>query len=70
MKKTRYSEEQIVNILKEGEAGISVSELCRKYGMRGGPRNSDSYIRCKIAGLKEGGSQYEQDEKAEVFPGA
>jgi len=33
MKKTRYSEEQIVNILKEGEAGISVSELCRKYGM-------------------------------------
>jgi len=33
MKKTRYSEEQIVNILKEGEAGISVAELCRKYGM-------------------------------------
>ncbi len=33
MKKTRYSEEQIVNILKEGEAGISVADLCRKYGM-------------------------------------
>ena len=33
MKKTRYSEEQIVNILKEGEAGISVTDLCRKYGM-------------------------------------
>ena len=33
MKKTRYSGEQIVNILKEGEAGISVAELCRKYGM-------------------------------------
>ena len=33
MKKTKYSEEQIVNILKEGEAGISVTELCRKYGM-------------------------------------
>lgn len=27
MKKTRYSEEQIVNILKEGEAEISVAEL-------------------------------------------
>jgi len=33
LKKTKYSEEQIVNILKEGEAGISVSDLCRKYGM-------------------------------------
>jgi len=33
VKKSRYSEEQIVNILKEGEAGISVADLCRKYGM-------------------------------------
>ncbi len=33
MKKTRYSEEQIVSILKEGEAGMPVTDLCRKYGM-------------------------------------
>lgn len=33
MKGSRYSEEQIIGILKEGEAGIGVQELCRKYGM-------------------------------------
>ncbi len=31
--KKRYSEEQIVAILKEGQTGIKVSELCRKYGV-------------------------------------
>jgi len=33
MKKVRYSEEQIIGMLKEAEAGIAVSELCRKYGV-------------------------------------
>jgi putative transposase len=33
MKKTRYSEEQIIGILKEAEAGILTTELCRKYGI-------------------------------------
>jgi len=32
MKKTKYTEEQIIGILKEGDAGIPVMELCRKYG--------------------------------------
>jgi putative transposase len=32
MKQSRFSETQIVNILKEAEAGISVEELSRKNG--------------------------------------
>ncbi|MFH1998042.1 MAG: IS3 family transposase, partial [Planctomycetota bacterium] len=31
--KRRYNEEQIIRILKEGEAGAKVADLCRKYGM-------------------------------------
>jgi len=33
MKKTRYSEEQIIGVLKEAEAGVPTTELCRKYGI-------------------------------------
>ena len=33
MKRKRYSEEQIIGILKEAEAGVPVAELCRKHGM-------------------------------------
>ena len=33
MKHKRYTEEQIIAILNEAEAGVPVSELCRKHGM-------------------------------------
>lgn len=33
MKARQYTEEQIISVLKEGEAGAKVSDLCRKYGM-------------------------------------
>ena len=32
MKKSKFSEHQIVKILKEAEAGVPVEELCRQYG--------------------------------------
>jgi len=31
--KKRYTEEQIVNILKEGLAGMKTEDLCRKYNV-------------------------------------
>ena len=33
MKRKRFSEEQIIGILKEHEAGIPVSDLCSKHGV-------------------------------------
>jgi len=33
MKKSRYTDTQIIAILKQNEAGISVSDLCREHGM-------------------------------------
>ena len=33
MRRSRFSEEQIIGILKEHSAGISAAELCRKHGI-------------------------------------
>ncbi len=33
MKRSRFSEEQIIGILKEHQAGLTASELCRKHGI-------------------------------------
>jgi putative transposase len=33
MKRSRFSEEQIIGILKEHQAGLSAAEICRKYGV-------------------------------------
>jgi len=49
MRGKRFKEEQIIGILKEAEAGLSVAELSRKYGI------SDNTIytwKAKFGGLK------------------
>jgi putative transposase len=33
MVRKKYTEEQIIAVLREGEAGAKVADLCRKYGM-------------------------------------
>ena len=33
MKRSRFSETQIVGILKEADSGVTVQELCRKHGI-------------------------------------
>ncbi len=36
MKRKRFSEEQIIGVLKEAEAGLPLSELARKHGIAEG----------------------------------
>jgi putative transposase len=42
MKGKRYNEEQIIRVLKEGENGTSVAEICRQYGI-----SENTYFRWK-----------------------
>lgn len=48
MPKRKYTEEQIINILREANAGARVQELCRRYGV-----SDATYYRwkAKYAGL-------------------
>jgi putative transposase len=49
MTRKRYTEEQIIAVLKDAQAGVSVQDLCRKHGI------SDATFyawRARFAGLE------------------
>ena len=35
MKRSRFSDEQIIGIVKEQEAGMATAEVCRRHGISG-----------------------------------
>ena len=49
MKKSRFTEQQIHDILKESETGTNSLELCRKYGIS---KNTFYNWRAKYGGLE------------------
>jgi putative transposase len=54
MRGTRYTEEQIVGILKEQERGVGTEELCRRHGI-----SQQTFYRwkAKYGGLEVGDAQ-------------
>ena len=36
MKRSRFTEEQIIGVLKQHESGISTADLCREHGISSG----------------------------------
>ena len=49
MRRARFSEEQIIGILKEAESGVKAAELCRRHGIS----DATFYVwRSKYGGLE------------------
>ena len=51
MRKSRFTEEQIIHALRQVDAGVPVAELCRKYGIS---QNTYYRWRKQYGGLEAG----------------
>ena len=49
MKKSRFTESQIISILKEVESGMKVQDICRQHGISGG---TYYYWKSKFGGME------------------
>jgi Transposase len=56
MKRSRFSEEQIIGILKEHEAGVSVDDLCRKHAIAALPDLALLVVSISSSGLLNAGA--------------
>jgi len=52
MKKSKFSESQIVAILKEGEAGVPVADLVRKHGISAAAFHAESLLRYELGNIE------------------
>ena len=65
MKRSRFTEEQIIAILREQEAGVPTADVCRKHGV-----SSATFYKwkAKFGGLDEnGGAKLDHGSGGEVL---
>ena len=65
MRKSKYSEEQIIGFLRQAEAGMPVAEICRKGGRRAArglaSGTPEPVVFCVPCGLRRDKSAIEPD---------